>query len=485
MKIIITGVSGGIGRAVASRFLATGHEVYGIDLLPAAISGPGYTHFTADIKDPGALPDITDADILFNNAGTQNGPDDIGDNLRGTVNVTEKYILSCPGLRSVLFNASSSSLNGQEFPEYAASKAGVVGYMKNVAIRLAPRGVTVNAISPGGVLTRLNDPVVSDPESWEKIMEVTPLKKWMTPDEVADWVLFLTLQNRSMSGQNLLIDNGEQDLNPRFVWPGTGTDGFASGDMKDMIGGQKVPETASDTRRAPALSPFAALKAEVCRANLRLAEEGLVILTWGNVSKIDRERGAVCIKPSGVPYAGMKPDDMVVVDMDGNVIEGSLRPSSDTDTHLELYRRFPGIGAVVHTHSTYATAFAQAKRPVRIYGTTHADAFAGDIPCTRDLTDEEIGGRYELATGQVIAETFETRGIDPLSVPAVLVSGHGPFAWGKNEKAAVDTAVTLDETAKMALLTERIDPSAERAGEAIIKKHYLRKHGKNATYGQG
>ncbi|MCR4682851.1 MAG: L-ribulose-5-phosphate 4-epimerase AraD [Clostridiales bacterium] len=480
MKIIITGVSGGIGRAVASRFLAAGHEVYGIDLLPAALSGPGYTHFTADIKDPGALPEITDADILFNNAGTQNGPDDIGDNLRGTVNVTEKYILSCPGLRSVLFNASSSSLNGQEFPEYAASKAGVVGYMKNVAIRLAPRGVTVNAISPGGVLTRLNDPVTGDPESWKKIMEVTPLKKWMTADEVADWVLFLTLQNRSMSGQNLLIDNGEQDLNPRFVWPETCPGGTAAGDMKDKKGGREAAEPCE-----AAHSLFAGLKKEVCRANLRLAEEGLVILTWGNVSKIDRERGAVCIKPSGVPYAGMKPEDMVVVDMEGNVIEGSLRPSSDTDTHLELYRRFPGIGSVVHTHSTYATAFAQAKRPVRIYGTTHADAFAGDIPCTRDLTDEEIGGRYELATGQVIAETFETRGIDPLSVPAVLVSGHGPFAWGRNEKAAVDTAVTLEETAKMALLTERIDPSAERAGEAIIKKHYLRKHGKNATYGQG
>ena len=251
MKIIITGASGGIGRAVASRFLAIGHEVYGIDLLPAALSGPGYTHFTADIKDPGALPDITDADILFNNAGTQNGPDDIGDNLRGTVNVTEKYILSCPGLRSVLFNASSSALNGQEFPEYAASKAGVVGYMKNVAIRLAPRGITVNAISPGGVHTPLNRPVEDDPESWRRIMDVTPMKKWMTPDEVADWVLFLTLHNRSMSGQNLLIDNGEQDLNPRFVWP-TGNDGFPAGDVPCFL--RPCPLEAETVQQVPDLS---------------------------------------------------------------------------------------------------------------------------------------------------------------------------------------------------------------------------------------
>ena len=169
--------------------------------------------------DAASLPDITDADILFNNAGTQNGEDDIANNLKGAVNVTEKYINTNPHLRSVLFNASASAVTGQEFPEYAASKAGMVGYMKNVAIRLAPRGITCNAISLGGVYTPLNDPVVKDRRCWEKIMEVTPLKKWMTPDEVADWVVFLTLTNKSMSGQNLLIDNGESGLNPTFVWP--------------------------------------------------------------------------------------------------------------------------------------------------------------------------------------------------------------------------------------------------------------------------
>ncbi|MBP5238347.1 MAG: SDR family oxidoreductase [Clostridia bacterium] len=219
MKIIITGASGGIGAAVAERFLSLGHTVCGIDILPAAVSHPEYTHYIADITDLGSLPDITDADILFNNAGAQNGNDDIKNNLTGTINVTEKYIASNPALRSVLFNASSSAVSGQEFPLYAASKAGVVGYMKNVAIRLAPRGVTCNAISLGGVLTPLNDPVVNDKTLWDRVMAVTPLKKWMTPDEVADWAVFLTVVNRSMSGQNLLIDNGEHDLNPTFVWP--------------------------------------------------------------------------------------------------------------------------------------------------------------------------------------------------------------------------------------------------------------------------
>ena len=218
MKVIVTGSAGGIGKTVCARFLALGHTVCGIDLLPAAIDDARYTHYCADIRDAQSLPRIDDAGILFNNAGLQNCGDDVDNNLKGTICVTEKYIQS-PVLRSVLFNASASAVSGQEFPAYAASKAGMVGYMKNVAIRLAPRGVTVNAISPGGVYTPLNDPVVRDPVLWEKIMAVTPLKKWMTPDEVADWVLFLTLQNRSMSGQNLLIDNGEHDLNPTFVWP--------------------------------------------------------------------------------------------------------------------------------------------------------------------------------------------------------------------------------------------------------------------------
>ena len=219
MNIIITGSSGGIGKAVSERFLELGHKVYGIDTSPAEIEYPLYFHFQTDIKNAEALPDIDDADILFNNAGTQNGGDDIGNNLRGTINVTKKYIASCP-LKSVLFNASASAVSGQEFPEYTASKAGVLGYMRNTAVRLAPKGVTVNAISLGGVLTRLNDPVVNDPDCWKKIMDITPMKKWMTTDEVADWVLFLTTQNRSMSGENLIIDNGEMRLNATFVWPG-------------------------------------------------------------------------------------------------------------------------------------------------------------------------------------------------------------------------------------------------------------------------
>lgn len=217
MKVIITGSSGGIGKAVSERFLSLGYTVYGIDIAPAVIEHPSYIHFQADIKNKEALPDIDDAEILFNNAGTQNSCDDIGNNLRGTVNVTEKYMESCP-LKSVLFNASASAVSGQEFPEYAASKAGLLGYMRNTAIRLAPRGSTVNAVSLGGVYTSLNDPVVKDPECWKKIMDVTPMKKWMTTGEVADWVLFLTTQNRSMSGQNLIIDNGEMHLNATFVW---------------------------------------------------------------------------------------------------------------------------------------------------------------------------------------------------------------------------------------------------------------------------
>ncbi|MCR5261008.1 MAG: SDR family oxidoreductase [Candidatus Gastranaerophilales bacterium] len=217
MKVIVTGSSGGIGQAVAKRFLAAGHSVYGFDIKQAEINHSEYKHFQVDIKDKSSLPDITDAEILFNNAGMQNSADDIKNNLSGTINVTEKYIKNC-NLKSILFNASASAISGQEFPEYAASKAGLTGYMKNVAIRLAPNGTTVNAISLGGVYTPLNDGVMNDKQCWEKIMAVTPLKKWMTPDEVADWVLFLTLQNKSMSGQNLLIDNGEYNLNPTFVW---------------------------------------------------------------------------------------------------------------------------------------------------------------------------------------------------------------------------------------------------------------------------
>ena len=219
MNILITGTSSGIGKRVAERLLTLGHTVYGIDVKPAAITDANYVHFVADITDADGLPDIPDVAVLINNAGEQNGEDDVRTNLVGTMNVTEKYIKSNPSLRSVLFNASASAVSGQEFAAYAASKAGIVGYMKNVAIRLAPLGVTCNAVSFGGVETELNAPVMNDPALWRRIMDVTPLKKWMTADEAADWILFLTLNNRSMSGQNLLIDNGEHDLNSTFVWP--------------------------------------------------------------------------------------------------------------------------------------------------------------------------------------------------------------------------------------------------------------------------
>ena len=219
MNILITGTARGIGRAATEKFLAQGHTVTGIDRLPSSVSHPQYRHFQADIRNAEGLPQICDAQILFNNAGAQCSEDDIDNNLRGAINVTEKYLQSCRDLRSILFNASASSISGQEFPLYVASKAGLVGYMKNVAIRVAPRGITCNAISLGGVLTASNAPVMQDSASWDRIMAVTPLKKWMTEEEAADWVLFLTLTNRSMSGQNLLIDNGEFALNPTFVWP--------------------------------------------------------------------------------------------------------------------------------------------------------------------------------------------------------------------------------------------------------------------------
>ncbi|PLS01041.1 L-ribulose-5-phosphate 4-epimerase [Neobacillus cucumis] len=226
------------------------------------------------------------------------------------------------------------------------------------------------------------------------------------------------------------------------------------------------------------------LKREVLEANLALPEHGLVTFTWGNVSGIDRETGLVVIKPSGVPYDELKIDDLVVLDLDGNIVEGSLRPSSDTPTHLALYRAFPQIGGIVHTHSPGATSWAQAGRPIPALGTTHADYFYGEIPVTRTLTQEEIERGYELETGNVIIETFEKEGLDPVAMPGVLLSGHAPFAWGKNADQAVHNAVVLEEVAKMALNTFMLNPQIKPIDQFLLDKHYLRKHGANAYYGQ-
>ena len=217
MKVLITGSSKGIGQAVANKFLECGHEVIGIDLLPASINHKNYTHYIVDVSKKNTLPNIKDVEIIFNNAGKQNDHD-IANNLVGAMNVTEKYAFQ-DKIKSVLFNASASARSGFEFPEYVASKAGLVGYMKNVAVRLTEFGATANSISLGGVITESNAPVMEDEDSWNEIMEATPLKRWATLNEVSEWVYFLTVINKSASGQDILIDNGEFNLNSTFVWP--------------------------------------------------------------------------------------------------------------------------------------------------------------------------------------------------------------------------------------------------------------------------
>jgi L-ribulose-5-phosphate 4-epimerase len=228
---------------------------------------------------------------------------------------------------------------------------------------------------------------------------------------------------------------------------------------------------------------LSALKKNVLNANLELVKRNLVTYTWGNVSGIDRERGLVVIKPSGVEYENMTADDMVVVDLiTGNTVEGKWRPSSDTPTHLALYRAFPAIGGIVHTHSRFATSWAQSGKGIPAYGTTHADYFHGEIPCTRRMTPAEIAGEYELETGNVIIETFNGRSAS--DIPAVLVHSHGPFAWGTDPENAVHNAVVLEELAFMALCTRALSPDIGEMQAELLDKHYLRKHGKNAYYGQ-
>ena len=224
------------------------------------------------------------------------------------------------------------------------------------------------------------------------------------------------------------------------------------------------------------------LREDVCKANKLLPHYGLVTFTWGNVSAIDRETKLFVIKPSGVDYDELTPENMVIVNLDGEVVEGDYNPSSDTPTHMELYKAFPEVGGIVHTHSTWATSWAQAGRSIPCYGTTHADYFYGEIPCVRNLTKEEIDEAYELNTGILIAEYFKNK--DYVAMPGVLCKNHGPFAWGKDPFEAVHNAVVLEEVAKMATRTEMINPEAKPAPKVLQDKHYYRKHGANAYYGQ-
>lgn len=235
------------------------------------------------------------------------------------------------------------------------------------------------------------------------------------------------------------------------------------------------------TELTPALQ---ALRERVLKANLELPKHGLVTFTWGNVSEIDRETGLVAIKPSGVEYDAMTVEDIVLVDLQGNRVYGDKKPSSDTETHLELYREFTDIGGVVHTHSRNAVGWAQAGKDLLALGTTQGDYFYGAIPCTRKMTPEEIAGGYELETGRVIVETFRTRGIEPTAIPGVLVHSHGPFSWGKNGHDAVHNSVVLEEVAYMNFISHQIRPDIQPMQQELLDKHYLRKHGKNAYYGQ-
>ncbi|GGI43108.1 L-ribulose-5-phosphate 4-epimerase [Mammaliicoccus stepanovicii] len=226
------------------------------------------------------------------------------------------------------------------------------------------------------------------------------------------------------------------------------------------------------------------IRKRVYEANISLQEHNLIKFTWGNVSEIDRQLGLIVIKPSGVAYDKLTPENMVVVDINGNVIEGDLNPSSDLPTHIELYKAWPEIGGIVHTHSTEAVGWAQAGYDIPYLGTTHADYFYGSIPCTRALTEEEVEHSYEKETGTVIVETFDERNLNPMTIPGVVVRNHGPFTWGKNAKQAIYHAVVLEEVAKMNRFTKQINHNAKLAPQYIMDKHYLRKHGANAYYGQ-
>lgn len=244
----------------------------------------------------------------------------------------------------------------------------------------------------------------------------------------------------------------------------------------------KIRKTARAARgRTPARRAPLALRKAVCMANVEIARRGLALFTFGNASAIDRTRALVVIKPSGVPYARLKPADLVVTDLDGRVLEGKLRPSSDLATHLALYRAWPSVGAVVHTHSHFATVWAQAAQEIPCYGTTHADYFNGPVPVTRALTEEEIAHEYELNTGKVIVERFDG---EPTTMSAVLVGGHASFVWGPTVDAAVETASVLEEVARMAFHTAMLNPATEQLAQALLHKHFSRKHGPSAYYGQ-